>query len=80
MHAHAHMCRRFTGTAGTAVVTTDKALLWTDGRYFLQAVQELGPEWTLMRAGTPGCPDVSATETAPGRMNPYILSPHATHL
>ncbi len=27
---------KFTGTAGTAVVTTDKALLWTDGRYFLQ--------------------------------------------
>lgn len=30
---------RFTGTAGTVVVTTDKALLWTDGRYFLQASQ-----------------------------------------
>ncbi len=29
--------RSFTGTAGTVVVTTDKALLWTDGRYFLQA-------------------------------------------
>lgn len=26
----------FTGSAGTAVVTKDKALLWTDGRYFLQ--------------------------------------------
>lgn len=26
----------FTGTAGTAVVTKDKAALWTDGRYFLQ--------------------------------------------
>ena len=23
--------------AGTAVITTDQALLWTDGRYFLQA-------------------------------------------
>lgn len=29
---------RFTGTAGTAVVLQDKALLWTDGRYFLQVV------------------------------------------
>ncbi|PNH10857.1 putative Xaa-Pro aminopeptidase P [Tetrabaena socialis] len=48
----------FTGTAGTAVVTTDAALLWTDGRYFLQANTELGPEWTLMKAGTPGCPDL----------------------
>lgn len=27
----------FTGSAGTVVVTKDKALLWTDGRYFLQA-------------------------------------------
>lgn len=26
----------FTGSAGTALVTPTKALLWTDGRYFLQ--------------------------------------------
>lgn len=26
----------FTGSAATAVVTKDKAALWTDGRYFLQ--------------------------------------------
>jgi hypothetical protein len=26
----------FDGSAGTAVVTMDKAALWTDGRYFLQ--------------------------------------------
>lgn len=26
----------FTGSAGTAVVTSSKALMWTDGRYFLQ--------------------------------------------
>ena len=26
----------FTGSAGTAVVTANTALLWTDGRYFLQ--------------------------------------------
>lgn len=26
----------FTGSAGTAVITKDKAALWTDGRYFLQ--------------------------------------------
>jgi hypothetical protein len=31
-----HFISRFTGSAGTAVVTTDAALLWTDGRYFLQ--------------------------------------------
>jgi len=27
----------FSGSAGTAVVTPEHALLWTDGRYFLQA-------------------------------------------
>ncbi|KAL4428500.1 hypothetical protein ABPG75_002589 [Micractinium tetrahymenae] len=48
----------FDGSAGTAVVTTDVAALWTDGRYFLQAEAQLGPEWTLMRHGTPGCPEV----------------------
>lgn len=26
----------FTGSAGTALVTSSKALMWTDGRYFLQ--------------------------------------------
>lgn len=31
----------FTGSAGTAVVTRDKAGLWTDGRYFIQAEDEL---------------------------------------
>ena len=29
----------FTGSAGTAVVSADAALLWTDGRYFVQAEQ-----------------------------------------
>ena len=48
----------FTGSAGTAVVTKDSALLWTDGRYFLQAEQELGPEWQLMRAGLAETPDI----------------------
>lgn len=31
----------FTGSAGTAVVTMDHAGIWTDGRYYLQADQEL---------------------------------------
>ena len=31
----------FTGSAGTVVVTMEKAGLWTDSRYFLQAEQEL---------------------------------------
>ncbi|AMO54429.1 hypothetical protein GZ77_22975 [Endozoicomonas montiporae] len=49
----------FTGSAGTVVVLKDKAALWTDGRYFLQASQELensGIE--LMRDGMPEVPAI----------------------
>ena len=31
----------FTGSAGTLVVTAKEACLWTDGRYFIQAVNQL---------------------------------------
>ena len=50
----------FTGSAGTAVITADEALLWTDGRYFLQAGQELGSEWTLMKALNPAVPSLES--------------------
>eukprot|EP01053_Blabericola_migrator_P011287 Blabericola_migrator_1__11286@NODE_665_length_6969_cov_168_040568_g485_i0_p2_GENE_NODE_665_length_6969_cov_168_040568_g485_i0NODE_665_length_6969_cov_168_040568_g485_i0_p2_ORF_typecomplete_len668_score116_45Peptidase_M24/PF00557_24/1_6e45Creatinase_N_2/PF16189_5/6_5Creatinase_N_2/PF16189_5/5_9e36Creatinase_N/PF01321_18/2e22Creatinase_N/PF01321_18/0_00026Peptidase_M24_C/PF16188_5/1e04Peptidase_M24_C/PF16188_5/2e18MutS_I/PF01624_20/0_14_NODE_665_length_6969_cov_168_040568_g485_i049056908 len=47
----------FTGSAGTAIIGLDKAYLYTDGRYFLQAERQLDAEfYTLMRANTPGCP------------------------
>ncbi|CAJ2631626.1 unnamed protein product [Trifolium pratense] len=49
----------FTGSAGTAIVTNDKAALWTDGRYFLQAEKQLNSSWILMRAGNPGVPTTS---------------------
>lgn len=54
-------CRKyitgFTGSAGTALVTEEKALLWTDGRYFVQAAKELeGSGVTLMRMGQEGVP------------------------
>ena len=40
----------FTGSAGTALITKDEALLWTDGRYFLQAeIQLKGIEVKLMK-------------------------------
>ena len=48
----------FTGSAGTAVITEKHALLWTDNRYFIQAEQELGPDWTLMRQGESGVPEI----------------------
>jgi len=50
----------FTGSAGTAVVSQDEALLWTDGRYFLQAERELSAAWKLMKGGLPDTPKVSA--------------------
>lgn len=50
----------FTGSAGTALVTPDEALLWTDSRYFLQAEQQLaGTPFVLMREGTPGTPSIN---------------------
>ncbi|NWW07737.1 XPP2 aminopeptidase, partial [Oreocharis arfaki] len=39
----------FTGSAGTAVVTQDKAALWTDSRYWTQAERELDCNWELQR-------------------------------
>lgn len=41
----------FTGSAGTAVVTENEACMWTDGRYFLQASEEMDKDWTLMKEG-----------------------------
>lgn len=44
----------FSGSAGTLVVTKDKAGLWTDGRYFLQAENELKDTGVdLFRDGLP---------------------------
>ncbi|KAH8307741.1 hypothetical protein KR044_011756 [Drosophila immigrans] len=50
----------FTGSAGTAVITNDKALLWTDGRYYQQAEKELDANWTLMRDGEATTPSIGA--------------------
>ena len=50
----------FTGSAGTAVFTSKKAGLWTDGRYFLQAEQQLsGTPVTLYRMLEPGVPSIN---------------------
>ncbi|MDO4938975.1 MAG: aminopeptidase P family N-terminal domain-containing protein [Lachnospiraceae bacterium] len=47
----------FTGTNGRLAVTADDARLWTDGRYFIQADDELqGSGITLMKTGEPGVP------------------------
>ena len=47
----------FTGSAGTLLVGEDFAGLWTDGRYFLQAAEELeGTGIELMKMGEKGVP------------------------
>ena len=50
----------FTGSAGTVVITRDKAALWTDGRYFIQAAEQLADSAiTLMKDGQPGVPSMA---------------------
>lgn len=47
----------FTGSAGSLVITQQQAGLWTDGRYYIQAEQELeGSGITLYRSGESGVP------------------------
>ena len=49
----------FLGETGTAVITLDKALLWTDSRYYLQAESELqGTTVELMRESDIDCPSI----------------------
>ena len=49
----------FLGETGTAVITLDQALLWTDSRYYLQAEAELqGTTVTLMRESDIDCPTI----------------------
>lgn len=48
----------FTGSAGFVVITQEKAGLWTDGRYFVQAPKELeGSGIVLMKEGQESTPN-----------------------
>ncbi|OAX39695.1 Creatinase/aminopeptidase [Rhizopogon vinicolor AM-OR11-026] len=46
----------FNGSAGCAIITLGGAFLFTDGRYFLQASQQLDSNWKLMKQGLPDVP------------------------
>lgn len=47
----------FTGSAGIVIVTEKEAILWTDGRYFIQAEKELADsEVKLFKINIPGFP------------------------
>ena len=51
----------FTGSAGTAVITKEKAGVWTDSRYFLQGATQLeGSGFDLFKMGQPDTPEMTA--------------------
>lgn len=51
----------FDGSAGTVVITADRALLWTDSRYWLAAGKSLaGTGYELMKDGAADTPSITA--------------------
>ena len=51
----------FTGSAGTAVITKEKAGVWTDSRYFLQGATQLeGSGFDLFKMGQSDTPEMTA--------------------
>lgn len=47
----------FTGSAGVAIISLSEAYLWTDGRYFIQAEEQIkNTGFTLMKMGFSGVP------------------------
>jgi Xaa-Pro aminopeptidase len=49
----------FCGSAGTALVTQDEALLWTDSRYWNEANMQIDADcWKLMKQGQPKVPSI----------------------
>ncbi|MCI6324297.1 MAG: aminopeptidase P family protein [Bacteroidales bacterium] len=72
----------FKGETGTVVVTMDKALLWTDSRYYLQADIELKDSTIgLMRESDIDCPTIAEWLVAQGGalvgLNPEMYSVNA---
>ena len=71
----------FLGETGTAVITLDQALLWTDSRYYLQAEAELeGTTVTLMRESDIDCPSIpewlcSQLSTDDGQLPTIAVNP-----
>ena len=49
----------FTGSNGVLLVTQTESFLWTDGRYFIQAENELTPDTKLMKMGEKGYPTLN---------------------
>ncbi|CAL7934020.1 unnamed protein product [Xylocopa violacea] len=49
----------FYGSYGQAVITLDKAVFWTDGRYHIQADNQLDCNWILMKQGAEDVPSIT---------------------
>lgn len=68
----------FTGSAGLALITMGEALLWTDGRYFLQATQELNDHWKLMHIGEDPAVEIWMADNLPNNaaigIDPWCVS------
>lgn len=71
----------FNGSAGDLVVMRDKALLWTDSRYFLQAERQLeGTDIVLMKDGLASTPSISlylslhSSEVSSVGLDPWMFS------
>lgn len=70
----------FSGSAGCAVVTHDKAALATDGRYFNQASKQLDENWLLLKQGLQDVPtwqEWSAEQSEGGKIvgvDPTVIS------
>ncbi|KAM0275840.1 hypothetical protein ACHAQH_007350 [Verticillium albo-atrum] len=73
----------FSGSAGCAVITLDKAALATDGRYFNQASKQLDQNWLLLKQGLQDVPtwqDWSAEQSAGGKtvgVDPELIAASA---
>lgn len=52
----------FSGSNALVLVTNDQALIWTDGRYFVQCQKEIaGSDFEMMKMATPGYPNIFKT-------------------
>lgn len=52
----------FSGSNALVLVTNDHALIWTDGRYFVQCQKEIaGSDFEMMKMATPGYPNIFKT-------------------
>ena len=61
-----------------AVVTANKAALWVDSRYFIQAAEQLDTNyWILMKTGESGVPSIEAWLAQELTANPQVVAASA---